>query len=377
MTDIDPITGVSIPLAGDGLDSAGVERMQAGAPVEGKAFAKPDDGSIDWTEKLDGDMKAVLDAMSDLRPQPIEVLTPDEARRQPTAADGANEILRKTKLDRVDDLKIATKDFIIPGPAGDLQARLYGPEVKHKDDAKPLPVVLYIHGGGWVIADLNTYDASPRAIARFAHCIVVSVHYRQAPEAPFPAAHDDCFAAWKWVVQNAAHFGGDPEKIAIVGESAGGNMACATSIRARDEGVQSPLAQVLVYPVAQNDLTTESYTKFAHAKPLNKPMIEWFVKHYLGGPDGTADPRINLVAANLAGLPTTSILNAEIDPLCDDGEKLETALKAAGVETHRHVYSGVTHEFFGMGLVVKKAALAEQTCAHTLKKAFGTAILPF
>ena len=342
--------------------------------VEPKAFAPPD-GSVDWTAKLDKDMAAVLDALSDLRPQPIEVLTPEEARRQPTAADGGEEVVRAKKLDRVEDLKVATRDLTIPGPGGEIAARLYAPDGKHAfDPEQPLPVVVYFHGGGFVIADLNVYDASPRALARFGHCLVVSCDYRRAPEHPFPAAHDDAFVAYKWVVENAASLGGDPMKIAVVGESAGGNLACNVSIRARDEGVTQPLTQVLVYPVAQIDMTTDSYVEYAHAKPLNKAMMEWFVKHYLGGPAGAADPRINLVAADLAGLPPTTILNAEIDPLCDDGEKLEAALKTANVEVHRHVYAGVTHEFFGMGLVVKDALKAENAAAHALKKAFGTGL---
>ena len=220
-------------------------------------------------------------------------------------------------------------------------------------------------------------DAGARSIAKFADCIVVSVGYRLSPENKFPAAHDDAFAAYKWVTENAASFGGDPEKIAVAGESAGGNLACATAIAARDGRVTPPLWMGLVYPLAGNDLNTESYTEYAHAKPLNKPMIEWMVGHYTDDPSDTSDPRINLVSADLRGLPGATIINAEIDPLATDGERLERALKEADVRVHRHVYHGVTHEFFGMGLVVKDAAVAEQAVAHDLKKAFGTALLPF
>ncbi len=329
----------------------------------------------DWADHLDADMKAVLDALSDLRPQAIETLTPEEARRQPTLADGAMEVLRQKKLDRKDD-GIATRDFTIPGPGGELKARLYGMQVETTTDAAAqVPVVVYFHGGGFVIANLDVYDASPRALAAKTGCIVVSCDYRLAPEHPFPAAHDDAFAAYKWVVQNAASFGGDPQKIAVLGESAGGNLACNVSIRARDEGLTAPLVQVLVYPVAQIDMNTESYVDYATAKPLNKTMMQWFVQHYLGGPEGASDPRINLVAANLAGLPHTCILNAEIDPLRDDGAKLEEALKVADVKVDRHLYSGVTHEFFGMGAVVHKANKAEDHAAHELKKAFGLGLV--
>lgn len=336
-----------------------------------------DDISADWTEKLDGDMKRVLDRFSDFDPQPIETLTAEEARRQPTPADAAQALLREDGKDEAADLKIATRDFEIPGPGGPIPARLYGPETDGHTDKK-LPVVVYWHGGGFVIADnLNVYDSSPRAIAKFANCIVVSCHYRLAPENKFPAAHDDAFAAYQWTVENAASFGGDPDKIAVMGESAGGNLAANVAILARDRGVQAPLAMVLVYPLAQNDMETASYRTFANAKPLNKPMLKWFVEKYLNSEAEAADPRINLVAADLKNLPPATILRAEIDPLQDDGRLLGDAIEAAGGKVHDHLYEGVTHEFFGMGLVVKKAAAAEQAAAHDLKKAFGTALLPF
>ncbi len=330
----------------------------------------------DWADRLDGDMKAVLDEHALLNPQAIETLTPEVARQQPTPADGALRLLRKRGLDDKMELGVATRELDIPGPAGPLKSRLYAPETD-KADAKPLPVVVYFHGGGWVIADINVYDAGARSIAKFADCLVVSVGYRLSPENKFPAAHDDAFAAYRWVVENAASFGGDPDRVAVAGESAGGNLACATAMAARDGGVKLPLWMALVYPVSGNDLDTESYQAFAHAKPLNKPMIEWMVGHYTNSPDDTADPRINLVGADLRGLPGATIINAEIDPLATDGERLEAALKAAEVKVHRHLHKGVTHEFFGMGLVVKDAAVAEQQVAHDLKKAFGTAVLPF
>ena len=370
-----------LPASGGSPDSliVGGDRPSPTADPSGetRSFGHAEGPRADWADKLDKDMKAVLDEMAALNPQAVETLTPEVARRQPTPADGAMRVLRQRGLDSKAELGVATRDIQIPGAAGQMTARLYGPETD-KDDPKPLPVVVYFHGGGWVIADINVYDAGARSIAKFADCIVVSINYRLAPENPFPAAHDDCFAAYKWVVQNAASLGGDPDRIAVAGESAGGNMACATAIAARDAGVQAPKWMSLIYPVAGNDLDTESYREFAHAKPLNKAMIEWFVdKAMEGDASKTADPRINLVAADLRGLPGATIINAEIDPLQTDGERLERALKDADVKVHRHLYKGVTHEFFGMGLVVRDAAAAEQAVAHDLKKAFGTALLPF
>ena len=324
---------------------------------------------------MDGDMEKVLEALAELNPQPIETLTPEEARRQPTPADGAMAVLRRRGMDKMSDLNIATRDFTIPGPAGAIQARLYGPETDGPTD-KRLPVVVYFHGGGWVFADLDVYDSTPRGIARFGNCIVVSCHYRQAPENKFPAAHEDAFAAYRWVLENAQAFGGDADKIAVMGESAGGNLALNVSITARDEGVKPPVYQVLVYPVAGADMNTPSYLEHEHAKPLNKAMMEWFVRHALEQPAQARDPRIDLVNADLSNLPDATIINAEIDPLCSEGEQLAQRLEQAGSEVRHHTFKGVTHEFFGMGLVVKDAAAAQTMAAHNLARAWGTAILP-
>ncbi len=333
-------------------------------------------GKNAWQERLSGDMKKVLDALSDLKPQPIESLSAEAARKQPTPADAAQSLLRQQQKDRVKDPGVETKDIVIEGAAGPLAARVYYPKSVDKAQRHPLPMVTYWHGGGFVIADLDVYDASPRAIAGFANCIVVSCHYRQAPENKFPAAHEDAFAAYKWVLAHASELGGDPDKVAVMGESAGGNLAMNVAIRARDEGVRQPAHQVLVYPVAGNDMNTPSYIENEFAKPLNKAMMKWFVEKYLNSPSEAADPRINLLGANLDNLPDATIITAEIDPLRSEGDMLSDKLKAAGAEVHHHTYLGVTHEFFGMGLLVKDAANAEHMVARNLKRAFGTAMLP-
>jgi len=260
--------------------------------------------------------------------------------------------------------KVVERTF--PGPGGAVPIRVYIPAGQG-----PFPVVLYIHGGGWVIADLDTYDASPRAIANAAKAIVVSTHYRQAPEHKFPAAHEDTLAAYEWVLANAAKFGGDPKRIALVGESAGGNMAANIAIAARDKKLQAPLHQVLVYPVANNDMNAPSYVENANAKPLNKAMMEWFVKHTFASPDQTADPRIALAKrTDLAGVAPATIVLAQIDPLRSDGEALAAALRAAGVPVTVQRYDGVTHEFFGMGAAVDKAKAAQQMVGEQLRKSF-------
>ena len=315
-------------------------------------------------ERMDESMREVLERMEGLGLTPPWTLTPDEARRQPTPADGAKVVMRERGLDPDDDLGIFTRDIMIPGPAGPIEARLYMPE----QNPENLPVVVYFHGGGWVIADLDVYDATPRALTKATGCIFVSCHYRQAPEHRFPAAHEDSWTAWTWVNQNAASFGGDPERIAVMGESAGGNMAANVSLRARDEGVSMPAAQVLVYPVAGNDMETESYRTFADAAPLNKPFMQWFISHVFSDPSETADKRINLVSADLTGLPPTEIIAAEIDPLQSEGRLLYERMKAAGVDVEYKCYEGVAHEFFGMGLIVKDAASAQSRVASRLTK---------
>lgn len=313
----------------------------------------------------------VLTEVALLGQKPIETLSPEEARRQPLPADGVLSLLKKAGKETPPELGVATKDFLIPGPAGEIQARLYGKQ--GDDDAKP--VVVYWHGGGWVIADLDSYDSTPRAIARAADCIVVSCHYRQAPEHKFPAAHEDAWAAYRWVVANAATLGGDPARVAVMGESAGGNLAANVSILARDEGEQAPLAQILVYPVAGNDMETLSYRENAAAKPLSKPMMKWFVDHVFEDAAQAADPRINLVAANLADLPPTTIIAAQIDPLRTEGQLLARRLEEAGTEVGYHLWDGATHEFFGMGLVYQDAAAAEAVVGVALRKAFGQGLI--
>jgi acetyl esterase/lipase len=235
----------------------------------------------------------------------------------------------------------------------------------------PFPVVVYYHGGGWVIATVDTYDASARALANAARAIVVSVEYRKGPENRFPAAHDDAFAAYQWVLANAASIGGDPRKVATAGESAGGGLAVEVAMMARDRRVRLPVHVLAVYPIADGDTQSPSYVENAMAKPLSRAAMQWFFQHYLRSPADGRDARVALVRANLRGLPPTTIITAQIDPLRSDGEQLAAALRAAGVRTDAMSYDGVTHEFFGMGAVVDKARQAVQFGAAGLRRGFG------
>lgn len=318
----------------------------------------------------DLDMQKVLDAQQALGPKPIETLTPEEARLQPSPADGAKVVMREKGLNPDDPQGVMTVDTHYMSDGFAQTVRLYWPEDRAADEI--LPVILYFHGGGFVIADIDVYDATPRTLAREVRALVVSAEYRHAPEHKFPAAHDDAYAAYLWTLDNAAEHRGDPERVALAGESAGGNLAIATAIKARDAGKPVPLHQLLVYPVAGTDLTTPSYQRYGDAKPLNKAMMEWFVGHYTNSKADLDDPRLDVIGkARLEGLPPTTLVLAEIDPLCSDGEKLAEALKAADVQVSQRVYEGATHEFFGMAPVVGEAKLAQLMAVERLRTAFG------
>jgi acetyl esterase/lipase len=319
------------------------------------------------TSKPDPEMKAVLDALASLGGKPIETLTPAEARKQSSPADAVKKVLQQQGKSTAPEAVGNVENRNIPGAAGQIAIRIYTPA-----GDGPFPVLFYIHGGGWVIADLDTYDSSARALTNAAQAVVVSTHYRQAPEHPYPAAHDDVFAAYQWTLKNAAGLKGDPARVAVAGESAGGNMAAVVSIRARDRKLQMPVHQLLVYPVAGTDMNTESYRENANAKPLSKPMMSWFAKHYLGLAAATGNAEINLAARrDLKGLPATTIITADIDPLRSEGQALAIALQSAGVAVASRNFEGSTHEFFGMGAVVPDAKEAVAFAGAELKKAFS------
>jgi len=316
--------------------------------------------------KPDAQMQAVLDQLQALGGRPIETLSAEEARKQPTPADAVKALLKKQGKSTAPEPVGNVTNRSIPGPGGSIPIRIYTPKGNG-----PFPVVLYIHGGGWVIADLDVYDSSPRALANAAGAVIVSTHYRQAPEHKFPAAHDDTYAAYKWVLANAASIQGDPKRVAVAGESAGANMAAAIAIRARDEKVQAPVHQVLVFPVATASLNTPSKKANAQAKPLNTAMLGWFGEKYLPTPADGEKPTFSISKANLRNLPPATVISAQIDPLLSETKDYADRLKAAGVSVDYRNYDGVTHEFFGMGAAVDKAKQAVAQAAGNLKKSFA------
>ncbi len=316
--------------------------------------------------KPDPQMQAVLTSLAALRGKPIEKLTPAEARLQPTPADAVKALLKKQGKSNAPEPVGKVENTTIPGPGGDVPVRVYTPS-----GSGPFPVIVYLHGGGWVIATNDTYDATPRALVNKTNAVVVSVEYRKAPEHKFPAAHEDCYAVLQYVMQNAEKMGGDPKRVAVVGESAGGNMASAICLMAKQRNGRMPIYQGLVYPVASGSLNWPSVRENANAKPLNKAMLVWFFKYTLASPSDAKSPLLDLVNADVSGLPPATVVTAQIDPLRSEGQAYAKRLKDAGIETRYMNYDGVTHEFFGMSAAVDKANAAQQFLADGLKTAFS------
>jgi acetyl esterase len=352
---------------GDGATIAPLP--SAAAPPATVSERPASDSAKDPLADADEDMRDVMDELRTLGSKPLETLSAEEARKQPSPADAVRALLKREGKSVAPEMVGKVLDSTIPTPAGALPIRVY----TTKQGRGPFPVVVYYHGGGFVIGTNDSYDATPRALANAVEAVVVSVEYRKAPEHKFPAAHDDAYAAYLWVLANASSIGGNPTNVAVAGESAGGNLAANVALRARAEKQLLPKHALLVYPVASTDTSSESYEKYANAKPLNRAMMRWFTDKYFRTSQDAADPRMDLVNAKLIGFPPTTIINAEIDPLLTDGELLAKRLKAAEVQVEQKTYAGVTHEFFGMGAVVEEARDAVEYAAKRLKSAFSEA----
>lgn len=329
------------------------------------AAARSASGVSAASVKLSTEQAEVIDALGSLGGKPIETLDAAAARKQPTPTDAVMAVLKKQGKPITPEPVGTVSNRTIPGPGGALPVRVYTPV-----GAGVFPVIVYFHGGGFVIATNDTYDGSARALSNATKAVLVSVEYRKAPEHKFPAAHDDAMAAYKWVVANAAALHGDPARIALAGESAGGNLAVSTAVAIKASGAHAPVGILAVYPVAGSDTMTASYQQNAMAKPLNRPMMNWFFAKYTRTPADAKDPRLNLLMADLSGLPPTTIVTAQVDPLRSDGEMLAERLKAAGVSVNIRNYMGVAHEFFGQGAVVPTAKEAVEFAADGLRKTF-------
>ena len=311
-------------------------------------------------------MQAVLDELALLGAKPVETLTVEQARSQSTPADAVKALLIKQGKSTNPESVANVVESSLPGPAGPIPISIYTPA-----GSGPFPVILYIHGGGWVIANRKVYDSSARALTNAAAAIVVSTDYRGGPENRFPAAHDDTFSAYKWVLANASSFNGDANRVAVVGESAGGSLAASIAIRSRDQGIRLPVYQVLIYPVTNYAFNTASQLDNMNTAPLSTKSLMWFYERYLNTPADGNNPLFSVLRANLQGLPPATVITADNDPLRSEGAAYAQRMRDAGVVVDYRNYTGVTHEFFGLGAVLDQANQAVNQAAAGLKKSFA------
>ncbi|MBS1872628.1 MAG: alpha/beta hydrolase [Acidobacteria bacterium] len=288
-------------------------------------------------QRLHPDVVAVLEAKTASGAPAMETLPVDEARK--LAFEGHQAVQAQPQLvARVDNLRI-------PGPDCDIPIRVYTPDCR-----TPLAAVVYYHGGGWVVCDLDTHEVLCRALANRAHAVVIAVDYRLAPENRFPAAVIDAYAALCWTAEHADRLHIDPRRMVVAGDSAGGNLSAVVSMMARDNNGPQIALQVLVYPVTNlAALDTPSYREFATDYNLTAAQMEWFRRNYLRRPEDALDPRASpLLAPDLKGLPPALVITAECDPLRDEGEAYAKRLEQAGVPVTMTRYAGMIHPFFTM-----------------------------
>jgi len=301
---------------------------------------------------LDPQAKLLLDQMASMGTPPLQAMSVPEARAFiDTLRSLGGEVEAVAQVD----------DRTVPGPAGDIPVRLYRPA-----SDRPLPLLVYFHGGGWVIGGLESHDGVCRSLANAAGCAVLSVDYRLAPEHKFPAAVDDCYAAASWAVANAATLGADATRIGVGGDSAGGTLSAVVAQLARDRGGPALRFQLLVYPATEAAFDTPSYRENAAGYFLEVDGMRWFYDHYLRSDADRADPRASpLRARDLRGLPAALVITAEFDPLRDEAEAYAARLREAGVPVTLTRYHGMIHGFFGMAPLLDqgKQAIAEAAAA--------------
>jgi len=305
---------------------------------------------------LTSECEAVLSILRERGVQPLDAMPAAEGRTY------FNEVFRTQAEDQEDCARV--EDIKIPVDGGDIPARIYAPRTDG-----PLPVMVHFHGGGWVYLNLDTHDGYCRVIANRTNCAVVAVEYRKAPEYPFPTPADDCYEALCWVSDNASSLGLDNSRIGVIGDSAGGNLAAATALTARDRGGPELTLQVLTYPAVDATMSAPSIEENAAAPLLGRQQMAWFWGHYVPKGTDVRDPRLSpLHASSHSNLPSAFISTAEFDPLRDEGEEYANKLKTSGVKVDYKRYDGVFHGFMLMAKVIPEGSnLVEAQCEFIRK----------
>ena len=303
--------------------------------------------------------KAFLDMLAAAGGPPLEQLPLDEARKLPYQmidAGGPEEPVAQ----------VDTR--VIPGPVP-IPIRVYRPTLE-----QDLPALVYFHGGGFVICNLDTHDRLCRNLANASGAVVVSVDYRLAPEHKFPAAAEDAYAATCYVAEHAAEFGVDPNRIAVGGDSAGGNLATVVALMARDRGGPSLKFQLLIYPVVDVDDDSPSMREYGHDHFLTRESMDWFIESYIGREEDRRSPYASpWYASDLRGLPAAMVITAECDPLCDQGEAYARKLQSAGVPVVLKRYEGMIHPFFSLAGIIDAGRTATADAASAVRQALNAA----
>ena len=309
---------------------------------------------------LDPQVQTLMDQMAALNAPPIYTLTP-ELVRMGIKMQLANDTNEPESVAQV-------VNRTIPGPVSEIPVRIYTPT-----GSGPFPALVFFHGGGWVICDLDTHDSLCRSLCNAANCVVVSVDYRLAPEHKFPAAPEDCYAATLWVAGHATEINTNPGKIAIGGDSAGGNLTAVVAQMVRDNGGPSLALQLLIYPATDFTFDGPSIHENGQDYFLTIDDMNWFMNHYLNSDADKKNPLASpLQSANLRGLPPALVITGEYDPLRDEGETYGKRLKEAGVPVTISRYNGVIHGFLSLEPLTDKGKQAREECAQALRVAFAT-----
>jgi len=307
---------------------------------------------------IDPEARAYLEATALLGLPPIWEQSPEEARRvvnmrYPGLAGPPEEVAR-------------VEELLVPGPAGPIPIRVYTPI---SAGSGPLPALAFFHGGGWVTGNLDTHDGACRGLANRSGCLVVAVDFRCAPEHRFPAAAEDCWAVVSWLGERGSALGADPSRLAVCGDSAGGNLAAVMALRSRDRGGPPLVAQLLVYPVLDHNLDTASYLANGTGYGLTREAMRWYWEQYLGeAGDGLSPDASPLRAADLSGLAPALVIVCELDPLLDEGRAYAARLAAAGVPVEEIVESGMIHGHLRMQGVISRARKSWGDCARFLRQ---------